>query len=141
MFCAGCLDFVYSITNSGPGVVERVTMFDFDTFLINVGYITRAGGIAPVEVDRTLTGGTIGFSFDTTGLTTGQCSDFFVIQTNATRYTNGLFSIQDGSAGTGSAYQPTSATPEPASLISDWRRPVRARVLWSAAQVRFRAVK
>ena len=115
-YCSGCLDFVYSITNSGPGIIERVTMFDFDSFLTNVGYFARTNGVAPVEVDRTLTGGTIGFSFDTAGLTAGQRSDIYVIQTNATSYTNGLFSIQDGSAGTGSAYQPTSATPEPASL-------------------------
>lgn len=116
VFCSGCLDFVYFVASQGPGVIERTTMFDLDGFSTNVGYILN-GGVAPVEVDRTATGGTIGFSFDTTGLRTGQSSDFFVIQTNATNYTSGLFSIQDGSAGTGPAYQPTGVTPEPSSLV------------------------
>lgn len=116
VYCSGCLDFAYFVTSSGPGVIERTTMFDFDSFLTNVGYIPN-GGVAPAEVDRTVTGGTIGFSFNTTGLTSGQSSSFFIIQTNATNYTSGLFSIQDGSAGTGAAYQPTGVTPEPSSLI------------------------
>ena len=117
IFCSGCLDFLYVVASSGPGVIERVTMFDFDSFLTNVGYFQlSAGDVKPVEADRTLTGGVIGFNFDTAGLTTGQTSSVFVIQTNATAYKSGLFSIQDGSAGTGAAYQPT-ATPEPASLF------------------------
>lgn len=40
-----------------------------------------------------------------------------MIQTNPTNYTSGLFSIQDGSAGTGLGYQPTGVTPEPSSLV------------------------
>ena len=118
IYCSGCLDFLYAISSSGPGVIERVTMFDFDSLMTNVGYFQRsAGDVKPVEADRTSTGGVVGFNFDTTGLTTGQTSSVFVIQTNATAYKAGLFSIQDGSAGTGAAYAPTSATPEPASLF------------------------
>ena len=32
VFCSGCLDFGYQVNNSGPGVVERITMFNFDSF-------------------------------------------------------------------------------------------------------------
>ena len=44
-------------------------------------------------------------------------TDFLIVQTNATSYSMGLISIQDGSAGTGMAYQPNSGTPEPSSLL------------------------
>ena len=46
----------------------------------------------------------------------GKGSATLIIETNAKSYTNGLISIQDGSAGTGTAFQPT-ATPEPASMF------------------------
>ena len=115
-YCSGCLDFVYGFTNSGPGVVERVTGFNFDSFLTNVGYLTT-GGVAPVTSDRTASGNVVAFSFGTAGVTTGQTSDLLVIMTNAMNFTDGLFSIQDGSAGTGAAYQPTAVTPEPSSLM------------------------
>ncbi len=117
VFCSGCLDFVYFVSSSGPGVIERVTGFAFDSFKTDVGYILNGGGIAPVVSDRTVNGDVVSFAFDTKGLASGQISDFFVIQTNATQFTNGLFSIQDGSAGTGPAYMPTSVTPEPSSLV------------------------
>jgi len=61
----------------------------------------------------------IGFNYLPSVINPGQHSDFLIIRTNATDYTNGLISIQDGSAGTGSAYQPVlpAAVPEPSSLL------------------------
>ena len=116
-FCSGCYDFLYVLTNSGPGPIERTTMFDFDGFLANVGYASSgSGSVNPISVDRTSTGGVIGFNFDTNGVRSGQSSSFLIIETNATAYTNGTFSIQDGSAGTGAAYAPV-VTPEPSSLL------------------------
>ncbi len=119
VFCSGCLDFVYFVSNQGPGVIERVTGFSFDSFQTSVSYIVNGAGIAPVSANRTANGNTLGFAFSTAGITTGQFSDFLVIQTNATNYSSGLFSIQDGSAGTGTAYMPVSASavPEPSSLV------------------------
>lgn len=118
VYCPGCLDFVYNFSNLGPGIVERTTMFNFDGFLANVGYAGNgSGSVAPVTVDRTSSGGVIGFSFGTSGVLAGQNSDFLIIQTNALQYTGGTFSIQDGSAGTGTGYQPTAMTPEPSSLL------------------------
>lgn len=118
VYCSSCLDFVYFVANAGPGVIERTTSFAFDSFLTNVGYASSGtGSTNPVSVDRTTNGDVIGFNFDTTGLTSGKNSSFLIIQTNATNYAPGLFSIQDGSAGTGFAYQPASVTPEPSSLV------------------------
>ena len=118
-FCAGCLDFSYFVTNTGStGIVERVTGFNFDDLMIDVGYLTNAGGFAPISVDRSATGGVIGFNFlPNDAITPGNHSDFLIIRTNATAYTDGLISIQDGSAGTNQAYQPTAVTPEPSSLL------------------------
>ncbi len=119
-FCANCLDFSYFVSNTGAaGVIERITGFSFDSLLLDVGFLTNTGGIAPLTVDRSANGNVIGFNYLPSVINPGQHSDFLIIRTNATDYTNGLISIQDGSAGTGSAYQPVSpsAVPEPSSLL------------------------
>lgn len=118
-FCAGCLDFAYFVENVGTdGIVERVTGYNFDSLLLDVGYLTNDGGIAPISVDRSSTGGVVGFNFlPNDAILAGQHTDFLIIRTNATAYTNGLVSIQDGSAGTGPGYQPMTPTPEPSSLV------------------------
>ncbi len=119
-FCATCLDFSYYVSNIGTtGVIERITGFDFDGLLTDVGFLTNTGGIAPLSIDRATNGGVVGFNYLPSVINPGQHSDFLIIRTNATAYTNGLISIQDGSAGTGAAYQPVtpSAVPEPSSLL------------------------
>jgi hypothetical protein len=89
-------------------------MANFDSFLTNVGYNTSVGTVAPTSVTRN-SAGDIAFNFS--GVVTGQESNFLIIETNATNFTSGFFSLQDGTAGTGAAYQPTAATPEPSSLM------------------------
>ncbi len=117
-FCTGCLDFSYFVSNVGSsGVIERITGFNFDSLLVDVGYLTNDGGIAPLSIDRSADGGVVGFNYLPSVIGAGQHSDFLIVRTNATAYTDGLISIQDGSAGTGSAYQPMTATPEPSSLV------------------------
>jgi len=119
-FCANCLDFSYFVSNTGAaGVIERITGFNFDDLMVDVGYLTNSGGLAPLTIDRSANGGVIGFNYLPSVINPGQHSDFLIIRTNATDYTNGLISIQDGSAGTGAAYQPVlpAAVPEPSSLL------------------------
>jgi hypothetical protein len=115
VFCSGCLDFIY-VFSTASGVVERATMFNFDGFLTDVEYILN-GGVNPVSATRTADGSTVSFQFSSAGVAAGQGSAFLVIETNSTNFTNGLFSLQDGSAGTAAAFQPTAATPEPNSLM------------------------
>jgi len=138
-FCAGCLDFVYTVNNTGgSGVIERVTGFSYDTVVMtDVGYETGTGSNAPSTVDRSANGNVVGFNFlGTAEINPGQTSDTLVIETNARSWTTGLVSIQDGSAGTSNGLAPSSV-PEPVSMgmlggglallgIARWRRATRA---------------
>ena len=113
VYCSGCLDFIYQFENNGPDTLERATMTNFDSFLTNVGYSAAAGGTAvPTTVTRN-SFGDIAFNF--AGVASGVESELLIIQTNATSYGSGFFSLQDGTAGSGAAYAP--ATPEPSSLM------------------------
>ena len=116
-----CLSFIIYVSNAGPGVVERVSTSNFGSFITDVGYNTANAypGIAPATVDRSATGGVIGFNFNTgaSNINAGQNSARLEIQTNATAYTAGTVSIQDGFAGFGAGFAPTAATPEPASML------------------------
>lgn len=106
-------------------------MFSFDSFLTNVGYISR-GGVTPATVDRTANDNVFGFQFNTVGVNTGQFSHFLVIETNRSNYTSGLFSSQDGSAGTGAAFQPSAVTP--ALLAGPPRHRTLRRRCWPPSQ-------
>jgi len=112
VYCSGCLDFIYQFSNSGPDTIERATMTNFDSFLTNVGYNALTGTAQPGTVTRNLAGD-IAFNF--VGVASGVESELLIIQTNATSYGSGFFSLQDGTAGSGAAYAP--ATPEPSSLM------------------------
>jgi len=126
VFCSTCLDFIIQYANAGPGTSERVTTQGFDSFLTDVGYNT-AGisggpvatpmGVAPSTVDRSANGNVIGFNFIPPGsaVNGGQASVLLQIQTNATAFTSGFVSIQDGVAGFGNGFQPASTVPEPKS--------------------------
>lgn len=116
--CSGCYDFYYIFTNNGPGVNERFTGADFTGFVTDAGYNMTHSGQDPISVDRSADGSVVGFNFtgsDT--LKAGSSTNILVIETNATSYTAGTFTVQDGVSVTGLAYAPTMAsTPEPASL-------------------------
>ncbi len=121
----GTLDFVYQFSNnaSSKAQVERISAFNFAGYTTNVGYVagTDAGtGGAPDTADRTTDGKVVGFNFLATGVTPGSTSDIVVIATNATTWTSGTYTFQDGGATTVTAYSPgvVAATPEPSSLAS-----------------------
>ncbi len=106
--CVGCLDFVYRLSDVGTsGDIEHLTAFSFGGVLTDVGYTATLGGHAPNMITRTSNGNTIDFNFlGGQNLEPSDFSDFLVIQTNATQFTRGLVSIQDGSAGTSSGLAP-----------------------------------
>lgn len=116
--CSGCLDFYYIFTNNGPGVNERFSASDFTGFLTDVGYNATTVGQKPITVDRSADGSVVGFNY--TGADTfspGSTTTILLVDTNATAYMPGTFTVQDGVAVTGIAFAPTTATtPEPASL-------------------------
>ncbi len=118
VYCSTCLDFIITVSNAGPGVFERVSTSLFGTFLTDVG-INTAGptGVIPSSVSRSATGDVIGFNFipPGTAVSAGQQTAVLEIQTNATSFTTGTVSVQDGSSGFGTGFVPT-ATPEPAYM-------------------------
>jgi hypothetical protein len=117
--CVGCLDFVYQVTDVGTsGDIEHLTGFSFGGFVTDVGYTASLGGFAPDMVTRTSNGNTIDFNFlGLANIEPSGSSDYLVVQTDATQFTRGLVSIQDGSAGTSSGLEPAPPVPEPSSLF------------------------
>ena len=129
--CAGCLDFYYQFSNAATSSdrVARLTAFNFAGFTTNVFLISNGsligtagfvdGTISSLTADRAADGSTVGWNYGnqatslfvpgTTGLT-------FVIRTDATQFSPGLFSVIDGGAFTVPAFQP-AAVPEPASML------------------------
>jgi PEP-CTERM motif len=118
--CAGCLDFVYQFTNTGAtGDILQLAGASFGTFLTDVGFVNEGGGTDPVPstITRTGDGSAIDFTFTGTGeVEPGMTSGLLVVKTNATSFSAGLLSLQDGSAGTDAALAP-SAVPEPSSIL------------------------
>jgi hypothetical protein len=130
-FGANDLDFVYQVQNSANSVdgVARTTAIDFTGFMTDVGFITSGsslpgalftdGAVAPVTVDRSLSGDTVGFSFNPpvgAEIQPGQTSNVLIIQTNATLFAAGKFNVIDGGVSTVDAFQPT-AIPESSTTI------------------------
>ena len=79
VFCAGCLDFFYTVSSSSTSIddIERITVASFGSFRTDVGYSTGtgsvSGGVVPSTVDRSSNGATIGFNFnEPTGVAPGR---------------------------------------------------------------------
>jgi hypothetical protein len=118
-WCSGCLDFVYEFTNNGLDPNERYSMSSFAGFNVDVGN-SPFGIHDPNTVSRSvsLNGSVISFNYDQFGndVLAGETTAQLVIMTDARYFTSGFLSAQDGTAGSGVAYQP-SAVPEPTSLF------------------------
>ena len=117
-FCVGCLDFVYQFKNNGPDVNERFTMFNFEPFKVNAGYDPSTPGLPPLTVGRAVNGEVVSFNYNGAGtLEPGKGTPLLVIEVNATKFTSGFVTAQDGTAGFAAAFAPNGAIiPEPSSL-------------------------
>lgn len=144
----GTLDFYFQVTNdpSSATALARLTATDFANFATDAGFRTDGGiltgttfvngDMAPVTADSNVDGSVIGFSFypptqPGPEIGPGQSSTVLIISTDATNFTMGNASIIDGGTDTVQAFQPTSGTPEPASMgllglgllgLAGWRR-------------------
>jgi len=128
-FCAGCLDFVYQVSNSltSTDSVGRITGIDFTGWQTDVGFLPTGsslahgfvdGSVSPELVDR-VNPSVVGFSFNaplTLLVPPGATSVVLVVQTDATSFKPGNVNIIDGSVFQAAALAP-SATPEPSSLL------------------------
>lgn len=128
----GTLDFYYqfaSATGSNYDSVGRLTMTNFAGFTTDVGYRMDnwdnggafvAATQSALSADRSSTGGTIGFGFGagSSKIDPGEISATLVIRTNATAYTTGSVTTQNGAVYTTASFAPTtSAVPEPGTYV------------------------
>jgi len=122
---AGTMDFYYQLATAAGGRdgPNRITGFDYDSFITDVFQISNGstisgafvnGTIAAVSADRAVSGSTVGFNFNNTVFTPGQTSLVLVVRTNANNFTTGTFGAIDGGGATGVGFAPL-ATPEPSS--------------------------
>lgn len=118
---SGTLDFVYSFDSDDDSThsIQSVTMSNFAGFLTDLYFIATPAGVDPAILSgnaatRSADGQNVKFLYDTTGVLAGQTADTLIIRTNATLYTAGTFTFQNGSTATVTAYAPTNV-PEPAT--------------------------
>jgi hypothetical protein len=116
VFGAGKLDFVYQFSNSltSTDSNERISAGTFVGYSVDSGYVP-ASGVAPESVTLSANGNVAGFNYFTTNLLQGETSALLVVETNATDYRPGTYSVQDSTTVATAGYEPTSV-PEPASL-------------------------
>ena len=121
------LDFYYQLWNRDTSVdsVGRLTMTNFVGFTTDVGYRMDnwdgagqflGGTQAALSADRSASGGTIGFGFGAglSQINPGEVSATMVIRTNASAYTAGSVTTQNGAVYTTASFAPVeSGIPEP----------------------------
>jgi hypothetical protein len=104
-FGMNALTFVLQVSlggvppNSVGQVIERVTNSVFGSFLTDVMYfVSAAGQVTPGSADRSGTGQVVGFNFTSPNpnILPGQSSALLIINTNATGFTAGTLTVQDG---------------------------------------------
>jgi hypothetical protein len=116
VFCAGCLDFVYQVDNSGPGSITSVDVGNLSGALTSVGYSVDGAFVNPSSITRSAADGEmIDFLFSSP-IPEFDLSNFLVIQTNSLNYTTtGFTTLVDGT--TSSSGIGVSTTPEPSSFL------------------------
>jgi hypothetical protein len=116
-FCSGCLDFVYQITRTGGSdSIERITAGSFTGFQTDVGFVTGSVGVTTTGLDRSSSGGVIGWAYaGASALTGSQGTRLLIVETDTKFFTTGVLSVQDGLTANGVAFQATSV-PEPISM-------------------------
>lgn len=118
VFCAGCLDFVYQFTNSGPDDNGRYSMGFFTGWMTDVGIGPGSRLLKiPISVDRNGSGSVVGFNYLATNqVGPGETTLPLIIETNARSFKPGFLSAQDAESGNGMGFEPTTTVPEPSSL-------------------------
>lgn len=116
--CTGCLNFVITLTNGGPGdVIDELTTGQFGAYTLSFGEFDN-GTYNSSSNSAGESAGTAELQIDgLTGLTVGQSIGTFVIFTNATTYTPGNLSFIDSTTLTEPGFIAGGSTPEPSSLL------------------------
>lgn len=125
---SGTLDFYYQFVSNGPDDIGRLSFGNYDGFTTDVFNITNGlavgGGFTNGTVDSTVADrganpaiNSVGFNYAAGAFTTGTTSLALLIRTNATNFTTGAFNVIDNSTSTTASFAPTSAVPEPATML------------------------
>ncbi|HEX4053437.1 MAG TPA: hypothetical protein VHX86_04155 [Tepidisphaeraceae bacterium] len=112
----GGLDFVYHFANSDNSAdgIQRLSVQGFAGFTVDADYIPGTGAAFPATVNLDATGDIVGFTFSAAApVAPGLTADDLVVKTDASAYTLGDASLQDGGNGNVVVYVP--AVPEPVS--------------------------
>ncbi len=127
-FGAGDIAFWYQIHVTAGNIVNLTTeSFAIPGIMLDVaqigltldGSIPCPGGVCtPATIAAwTSDSSTVGFGFGVpNGLTPGETSYTFIINTNLTTYQPGLFSLQDGQTQNFAGFVPAGPVPEPSTL-------------------------
>lgn len=114
----GFLDFVYQFSNTGASdFVDSVTMANFAGFMTDV-FVQGAGNSPVLAESHGIDPNVIKFLFSNAvnnDVQPGQSSNLLVIATDATAFTGGVFTLQDGDTASVRAFQPE--VPEPNSIL------------------------
>lgn len=111
----GDLDFVYQFSNSAnsPDAIQRLSVAGYEGFTVNADYIPSTGSAFPTTVNLDATGDIVGFTFSASApVSPGLTTDELFVKTDASAYTLGSASLQDGGNANVVVYVPV---PEPAS--------------------------
>lgn len=128
---AGTLDFYYQVAIStimATDEVVNLSAFNFAGYAVDAQFLTtdfdgagiftaanNPGGFMSTA-SRNAAGGTVRADFNGNGLVAGETSAVYIFRTNATQWTTGTFTAQDGSTITVPAFAPVGpAVPEPAT--------------------------
>ncbi|MFY9853669.1 MAG: PEP-CTERM sorting domain-containing protein [Terracidiphilus sp.] len=116
--CATCLNFVYTVTNSGPTSpdgIANISTTNFGTFTVAEGDLAWAPGQDYLAGGDEPLAGTVNLYLNTP-LMSGQTAGSYALLTNASYYAPGTITFQDGTIGVASALV-VGAAPEPSSLL------------------------
>jgi hypothetical protein len=138
----GTLDFYIQVqVTSGSDFVQEVSTSNFASFVTDVGtasdvaLLGTTGTQDPDYATRSSSGSVIDWTFLTEAITAGVTSETLVISTNATSFTSGTVSLQDGGTVNLAGFAPSSAVPEPATML------LVGGALCGAALIRRRSTK
>ena len=116
IYCAGCLDFVYSIGSLTSGQVADFAVGSFGGYHTSVGYFEPLG-VSPTSISRSVDGRVVDFIFGTPIVIDPILGSLFssrmVVQTDATGF---LLGPGAGTLAGTSTLIPTP-TPEPGTLM------------------------
>jgi hypothetical protein len=116
---ANDLNFVYTLKNTATGsdFINLISTANFGTFTVKEGNLSPNTSPQSLIVRKASdVGGIITLDLDLANqVYAGETLDSFVLITNATQWTLGGITFDDGAAVNG--YSPIAATPEPSSLM------------------------